>query len=373
MPTSVDSRIKTSQLNSEQSLPLIVEPASPMHTPADFIAWAGENKTWIAQRLAKHGGLLFRGFPVREPADFEAFNGAMGFELMEYIRGNTPRSVVQNKVYTSTEIRNFVPIPLHNEMSYAAKFPHFIAFLCHTPSAIGGETPIADMHEVWANLPPRIRDTFAERALRYTQILGRRPRRFLKKTWTEMFHTEDKAEVERLCAEQGIDAIWGKKDRLKLNQVRPAVMPHPLSGKSIWFNQAHIFHPSFSRELKRFGMPIRAFLLGRYETFCRRRNPDLYPYNCTYGDGTSIDQKDIEEVRDVLWGQSITFDWQQGDLVLLDNIQVAHSRLPYQGQRLILTSLIERMKTELRGPNAAFTRVGIPTNSAVSGYNRLLN
>ena len=353
MQSNTKLNVTTRRLNEDRPLPLVVESEHDCATADDFLAWAGEKRQWIAEQLDHHGGILFRGFPIGTPADFQGFNDAMGFELMEYIRGNTPRSVVKNKVYTSTEIRRFAPIPLHNEMSYASKYPTLIAFLCNTPSPIGGETPIADMHEVWNNVPPRIRDTFAERGLCYTQIVGRQPSRFLKKTWTEMFHTEDKSEVERLCAEQKIEVVWGKNDRLKLNHIRPAVMPHPKSGKNIWFNQAHIFHPSFSRELKRFGMPVRAFLLGRYETFCRRRNPDLYPYNCKYGDGGTIDLKDIEEVRDILWNSSIKFPWQQGDLVLLDNIQTAHSRLPYQGERLILTTLIQRMATDSTSDSVA--------------------
>ena len=358
MTISEKLNVKTSTLQPGQSLPLIVEPENAGRTTAQFTDWVGQNQAWIAEQLAAAGGILFRGFAIREPGDFETFNDSMGFELMEYIRGNTPRSVVKNKVYTSTEIRRVVPIPLHNEMSYADKYPLLIAFLCHTPSPVGGETPIADMHEVWSNIPPRIRDTFAERGLCYTQIVGRKPSRFLKKTWTEMFNTEDKAVVERHCAEQKIEVVWGKNDRLKLNHIRPAVMLHPRTGKTLWFNQAHIFHPSFSRELKRFGMPVRAFLLGRYETFCRRRNPDLYPYNCTYGDGGPIDLKDIEEVRDVLWGNSIQFPWQQGDLVLLDNLQVAHSRLPYNGERLILTALIHNMRTAAADAPVLFPNVG---------------
>ena len=357
-------KVTTSTLGPEQTLPLIVEPHADNreHTTADFLKWAADERAWIAAQLAEHGGLLFRGFNVREADQFEAFNDTMGFELMEYIRGNTPRSVVQNKVYTSTEIRRFVPIPLHNEMSYAAKYPPLIAFLCHTPSPVGGETPIADMHKVWSEVPASIRDAFEERGLTYTQIVRKHPSRFMKKTWTEMFHTEDPAEVERLCALQKIDVEWGKRQKLKLIHVRPAVLPHPETGDKIWFNQAHIFHPSFSRELKRFGLPLRAFLLGRYETFCRRRNPDGYPYNCTYGDGRAIPLKDIEAIRDILWSNAITFTWQQGDLVLLDNIQVAHSRLPYKGPRLILTALIQSMKSVAPTKTEGVPQTGMGTD-----------
>lgn len=358
-------QVTTTALNPGQSLPLVLKPdaQSQQHTTAQFLEWVSGSRSWIVEHVAHHGGLLFRGFNLSDATQFEAFNDAMGFELMEYIRGNTPRSVVRNKVYTSTEVQRFVPIPLHNEMSYTAKYPSAIAFLCITPSPIGGGTPIADMHEVWAQMPPRIRDTFAERGLKYTQIVTKRPGRFMKRTWTEMFYTEDMAEVERLCAQQGIAVEWGRRQKLKLNHVRPAVLEHPRTGKKIWFNQAHIFHPSFSRELKRIGLNLRAFLLGRYETFCRRRHPDGYPYNCTYGDGGVIPLEDIEEIRNILWRNAITFTWQQGDLVLLDNIQIAHSRMPYKGSRLVLTSLIKRVKAPTDAPTAAFPQVGVDTET----------
>lgn len=336
-------------LKPGQKLPLIVRPQVDV-SAADTLCWIKEKRDWLIERVKEHGGLLLRGWGLKEASDFEAFTDAMGFELMEYIRGNTPRTVVRNKVYTSTEIRRFVPIPLHNEMSYTAKYPRLIAFLCHTRAPVGGQTPIADMHQVWANIPPRIRDVFAERQLKYTHILGRRPKRFMKKTWTEMFNTEDRAVVERHCADQGIDVEWGKRDMLRLSHVRPAVIEHPDNGQPIWFNQAHIFHPSFSSELRRFRRPAMAFLLSRYERYCRRFNPDAYPYNCTYGDGGVIPPDDIDEIRDVLWNQAITFDWQQRDLVLLDNIRVAHSRLPYKGPRLVLTALIQSVQPAPSAP-----------------------
>ena len=334
-----------------------IVPPSDHETPTAFSKWIRQNRNQILERVHQRGAVRLRGFDARNAEDFEKFNDAMGFRLMEYIRGNTPRTAVLNKVYTSTEIRNYVSIPLHNEMSYSSRFPALIAFCCLTKAPVGGETPIADMHEVWRQIPPRIRDTFEERELTYTQILGPKPRRLLKKTWTEMFNTQDKDVVERHCAAQGIKLEWGKRDRLRLKHVRPAVMRHPVNDKKIWFNQAHIFHPSFSCELRRIGMRFRALLLGRYETWCRRRNPDGYPYNCTYGDGEQIPLSDIEEIRDVLWSQAVTSPWQEGDIVLLDNIQMAHGRMPYEGPRLVLTSLIKEVACEEGKPDTPFPKI----------------
>ena len=60
--------IRESQTGPEQPLPLIMEPASDQ---VDLADWARSNRNYIAQKLHTHGGILFRGFNLKTPQDFE--------------------------------------------------------------------------------------------------------------------------------------------------------------------------------------------------------------------------------------------------------------------------------------------------------------
>jgi hypothetical protein len=65
------------------------------------------------------------------------------------------------------------------------------------------------------------------------------------------------------------------------------------------------------------------------------------PYHTYYGDGSRIDDAVAHVVRDAYLQEKIVFPWQAGDVVLIDNILVAHGREPYQGARKILAALGE--------------------------------
>src|SRR3954447_14284991 len=62
-------------------LPLLAEPASPgIH----LVSWASANRQFLEEKLQKHGGILFRGFELREAEDLEAFIQAVSGESLEY-------------------------------------------------------------------------------------------------------------------------------------------------------------------------------------------------------------------------------------------------------------------------------------------------
>jgi CheY-like chemotaxis protein len=55
--------------------------------------------------------------------------------------------------------------------------------------------------------------------------------------------------------------------------------------------------------------------------------------------GSPIEAQVIEELRQAYSEETITFPWQQGDILMLDNMLVAHGRAPYAGDRKILVSM----------------------------------
>jgi hypothetical protein len=153
-----------------------------------------------------------------------------------------------------------------------------------------------------------------------------------------VFGTSDPGEVERLAAGRGWDVRWLPDGMLRLlNEVRPASLTHPVTGERVWFNQAHLLHPSaIAADLRSDGRPIAA----RLATLAGRLRRGPAHYLTTFGDGGSIPEADLDAVREAIRAEMILFDWQRGDLLLVDNYLMAHGRRPYRGRRRILASLL---------------------------------
>ena len=53
---------------------------------------------------------------------------------------------------------------------------------------------------------------------------------------------------------------------------------------------------------------------------------------------TKMTEAEAKELGKAEWKNAAIFQWQQGDILLIDNLQVAHSRLNTTLQRKILTA-----------------------------------
>jgi alpha-ketoglutarate-dependent taurine dioxygenase len=319
--TSTPSLIKLSQLTEGATLPLVIEPA--VHG-IDLNTWAASRREFIRQRLLEHGGILFRNFNVRNVAVFEQFINTVSGDTLEYNERSSPRSQVSGNIYTSTDHPANQPIFLHNENSYQHTWPMKIFFFCETAALQRGETPIADVRKVFARVRPEITEGFREKNWMYIRNFGDG----LGLSWQKVFQTNDKAEVEEHCRKNGIEVEWKDGDRLRTRAVRPALARHPQTGEMVWFNHATFFHVS-TLELE-----VRDVLMKTY-------GPEDLPTNTCYGDGSLIEPDVLEELREAYRQETVTFPWHEGDILLLDNMLVAHGRASYSGPRKILVGMSE--------------------------------
>lgn len=304
------------------SLPLVVE-VEPS-AGRSLIDAQPELRRLADWHLPVEGGLLFRGFRLDGAAAFREFAAAFGHPLLSYEFGSTPRSKIEAGVYTSTEYPQHQHIPLHNEQSYTRDWPMKIWFYCEQAAPEGGETPLADSRRVYRDMPEAIRKRFAETELAYVRNFGNG----LDVSWTDVFGTDDRAEVEAFCAPRGIACEWKDDGELRTRQRCQAVAAHPATGEMVWFNQAHLFHVSNLEP------EVRATLLDVVD------EEDL-PRNVTYGDGSPIDDETLDVVRSVFDRHTVAFPWRGGDVVMLDNMLVAHGRAPFKGPRKVRVAMAE--------------------------------
>jgi alpha-ketoglutarate-dependent taurine dioxygenase len=54
----------------------------------------------------------------------------------------------------------------------------------------------------------------------------------------------------------------------------------------------------------------------------------------------------LEEVRRVYTEASVTFAWQKGDVLLLDNFLASHGREPFEGPRQVLVAMAQLYTSE---------------------------
>ena len=253
--------------------------------------------------------------------DFERFAQALCPNLYgEY--GDLPREEMGGKVYGSTPYPSDETILFHNESSHMHRWPMLIWFYCVKPSESGGETPIVDCRKIYQALEPDLRQKFAERGLMYVRNFTPG----LDVSWQNFFHTDERSVVEDFCKQAGIQFEWTSGGGLRTRQICPAIVKHPQTGEMVFFNQLQLHHVSC------LAAPVRESLLSMM------REEDL-PRNVYYGDGSSIEDSVIDQLLTLYRKSAVAFPWRQHDIIMLNNMLVAHSRNPYVGERKIVVAL----------------------------------
>jgi alpha-ketoglutarate-dependent taurine dioxygenase len=288
----------------------------------DLVGWlTAQGQDELTRLLADRKALVFRGFGVT-PESIEPVLDQVVPHRLPYVHGNSPRTRVSGNLYTSTEYPREFTISLHNEMSYAHRWPKRLVFFCQRPPACGGATPVLD-GELWlASLDDEVREAFAG-GIRYVQNLH--DGHGFGKSWMDTFETTDKAEVERHLEGTGSEWEWGPEG-IRIIQRRPATVRHPITGTEVWFNQADQFHPAG------LGDKTAAELYDILE-------PDEFPQHATFADGSPIPDAYIEHIQDRGLELAVDVPWRAGDLMLIDNILVAHGRRPFEGSRRVLVAM----------------------------------
>jgi alpha-ketoglutarate-dependent taurine dioxygenase len=311
-------------------LPLLFLEPTPGSLPTfeTFEAWAVTHRAQLDGLILRHGGILLRGFPIASTTQFNAFSAIFPPFSSGYAGGGAPRKVIEGRVMESTRYDQKMKIPLHSEMAYLSTYPARIAFFCKQAAPVGGETIIGSMRQFMRLLPDELRDKLRTHSVCVVRNFapagstGGVVENSDSIGWDHAFYTSNRAEVEQHCRRLGAEFTWNEGGGLTIVNAMKALTVHPQTGETFYRSHIHASRVG-SRELDS-------------ASLARQHRPSGY----TLDNGETLSQHEAQQIQSLFERIERSFPWSDGDLMILDNLQVAHGRNPFSGSREVVVALL---------------------------------
>ena len=330
-------KIPEQRLVDGRPFPLTIITDTGAAPASDLSIFVAANRTVLLQLLATHGAVLLRGwsdsyaYPVGGDERISASPSAHTFSAaVEQLKlsdcdmscSSAPRTKLAPGVYTANEAPPSELIPFHHEMAQCPEQPRFVLFFCETTPAEGGETPI--LPSIWAarflrTKHPDLAAALAARGVLYVRCL---PEELdatspLGRDWKSTFDVQTRREAEERLRSMGYSFTWKEDGVLRTESKRmPALVTR--DGKELFYNQ----------------------VIAALEGWGDARNDASRAVR--FGDGAPFTAEEVAALHDTarhMRSVQVAFKWQAGDLLLLDNEQVMHSRARFTPPRRVLAAL----------------------------------
>lgn len=326
----LDARVRCHELEAGKAPLFIASADASLQSRAGFRAWFAQVRPIIDDLIVAHGAVVLRGFPLSDTDDFATLTAEFPAFSGDYAGGRAPRSAIKGHVMEATRLAASVQLTLHSEMAYMRDYPRRLAFFARQLAERGGETTIGDMRGLIDALPPSIVAKLQQHKTRMATNYGPRSDALQAtyahmdlRGWNHSFFTDDPQEVERMCAQKGLEPIWNDNGSLTLLTPLDPFVPHPVTGRPMFRSVIHVRPQSQSDELSR---QIRA--------------TQKYPTGATLGNGEPLSAQELQQIDAACAARTVHWRWQVGDAMLVDNLQVWHGRNPYEGERETQVALL---------------------------------
>lgn len=341
---SFEGQQQTSTFGYERShaFPLVLRTASNYHPLLEEAVEHLESLSRsgnIFELLQQHGGaLLLRGLPVKTAEDYSRIAHAFRFVPHEEVGQPPIRTVLAPNVKTANEGPPELPIWPHNEYGWSTHNPAWLTFSCLQVPDSGGATPIISSTGLAHKLKvsaPEFYQQLLDKGVRYLYRYGRQ--QVTSTTGASIFaaygqHVID-GDDEDTIRQKVEDEVkrhsnlfeWHHDGSLSVTHIVPIIREHVPTGLPTWFGN---LTSAYGRSRHH----------GATEPPYRGDDGSYHPLP-TYGDGSPIATADLELALDLAESLQVDVEWQAGDVVLLDNYAVMHSRKPWTGQRVVLAAL----------------------------------
>jgi hypothetical protein len=207
-----------------------------------------------------------------------------------------------------------------------------VLFFCEREPTTDGETPVLDSTRLFDDLSgafPAFVAALEAHGVQYMRTMSAedRPHSAIGRGWRATFDARTRAEAEAALSAKGYTWEWlsttapsaaaedGAEDAL-LREVSPRLdAVRAVGGRKALFNQ------------------LIAVWLGWADEFNR---PET---SVRLGNGAPLDALAMSSLIGLASAHSVAVPWQRGDILLLNNLTVQHSRRSFTGPRRILASL----------------------------------
>jgi hypothetical protein len=304
-------------------LPLVVLPRGDERHASEFLP---RLKACCERYLPRLGSVLLRGFEIGEAPEFRGLVASLagaGAQLdfpaaSEELSGCGPRCAGEATPEPG-------PI-LHNARTYLGCAPHQLWLWCTSAPSEADAIELADCRDVRGRVPETIRERWMERGLLYVRDFEPLPAlapgddstASAARPWIMMFGSAERSAVEASCQRRGFQFAWSPAGALRIWRACAPIVAHPISGESVWFNQAHVFvaprgcPPSD---------PARHASSGTWRVY--------------HADGGGLDASEVLEVRAAFESCKTLLSWEPQDVLVIDNLLTAHA-VPGSSKTLIV-------------------------------------
>ncbi|KAJ9568437.1 hypothetical protein OSB04_004403 [Centaurea solstitialis] len=229
-----------------------------------------------------------------------------GYEDFRYdVGGAGSRTEVVGRVYTANEAPPDQEIPFHHEMSHATVYPSKLFFFCEVEPGSGGETCIALSHVIYEKMKqkhPKFVQEMEEKGLIYTRVIGDEsdPSSPIGRSWKLTFMTDDKTVAEERATKMGMKLEWIEGGARVIVGPKSGSRYHEARKRKVWFNRVEG------------GMKDKL-------------NQDLSKA-VMLSDGKPVPADVSSDSSKICNEECVALQWRKGDVLLLDNLAVMHSR-----------------------------------------------
>lgn len=319
----VEITVDGQRTDDESLFPLALHCATENATLTETAAWVCENAQVLEQQAARHGAILFRGFPLVTDQDFDRFIAAFNFSNFTYedSLSNAVRTNRTERVFTANEAPADVNICLHHEMAQTPIYPSKLFFFCEQAAESGGATPLCRSDILFDRMLKELPDFAAdcsEKGLLYSHVMpaANDAASGMGRSWQSTWKSSTREEAEARMKKLQYSWEWLEDGCLKVTTPRLQAVRKLDSGRMSFFNQ----------------------LIAAFHGWKDSRNDPSK--SITFGDGSPLDTGTMDRV--IQMAEEITFNvpWQAGDVALVDNYVTMHGRRTFQGTRKVLASLV---------------------------------